>query len=72
MVKKSFEGNLKRLEEIVSLMSEEKMGLDEAIKYYQEGTKLGAECLKKISSAEKEVKQLVEKDNTLELKPFKE
>ncbi|MBU0581263.1 MAG: exodeoxyribonuclease VII small subunit [Candidatus Margulisbacteria bacterium] len=71
-VKKNFESKLDRLEKIVQNLSEEKVDLDEAMKLYQEGMKIGAECLKKIQGAEKDVQQLIEKNGELTVKSFKE
>ena len=70
MVKKSFEKNIERLEELVQKLSQEKVDLDDAMKLYQEGMELGKECLKKINGAEKEVQQLIEKNGELKLELF--
>lgn len=70
MAKQQFEKKLERLEEIVQNLSAEKVDLDKAMKLYQEGVKLGGECLKKIKGAEKEVQQLIEKNGELATEPF--
>ena len=72
MAKQQFEKKLERLEELVKKLSEEKVSLDEAMKLYQEGMKLGAECFKKVRGVEKDVQQLVEKSEGLGLKKFEE
>ncbi len=66
----SFEQNIDRLEEIVQKLSAEKVELDDAMKLYQEGMELGAECLKKINGIEKDVQQLVEKGGEIMATPF--
>ncbi|MFC1517047.1 exodeoxyribonuclease VII small subunit [Candidatus Margulisiibacteriota bacterium] len=70
MAKQLFEKKLERLEEIVQNLSGEKVDLDKAMKLYQEGMKLGAECLKKIKGVEKEVQQLIEKNGELTVENF--
>jgi exodeoxyribonuclease VII small subunit len=69
-VKKTFENKLERLEELAQDLALEKLDLDKAMKLYQEGMDLGAECLKKIEGIEKEVKTLIEKNKGLQTEPF--
>ncbi len=53
--KKSFEGSMKRLEEIVSLLERGESPLEEAISLFEEGTRLAGECSKLLDSAEQKV-----------------
>ena len=52
-----FEKEMKRLDEIVSLVSSESLPLDECLKLYQEGQ----EIVKKLEIALKEAEEKVEK-----------
>lgn len=52
--KKTFEDNLKELEEIATKLETGNLGLDEAIEEFEKGMKLSKECTKKLDEAEKE------------------
>ena len=56
--KKSFEESMARLEEIVSRLEKGEVPLDESIALFEEGTKLAAECGKKLDQAEQAVVRL--------------
>lgn len=56
--KKTFEGSMARLEEIVSQLEKGEVPLDESIALFEEGTKLAAECGKKLDQAEQAVVRL--------------
>jgi len=56
--KKSFEEAMARLEEIVSRLERGDAPLDESIALFEEGTKLAAECGKKLDQAEQAVVRL--------------
>ena len=60
---KTFEDNLKELEEIANNLESGKLNLDEAIKEFEKGMKLSKECTKKHDLAEKKINILVENDN---------
>ena len=63
--KKSFEDSLLRLKEISDLLEDEETGLDESIKYYEEGVKLAKKCYSTLAEAELKIKELkadLEKD----------
>lgn len=60
---KTFEDNLKELEEIANNLESGKLNLDEAIKEFEKGMKLSKECTKKLDLAEKKINILVENDN---------
>lgn len=56
--KKTFEEAMARLEEIVSLLERGESSLEEALALFEEGTKLAAECGKKLDQAEQAVVRL--------------
>ena len=61
----SFENALERREEISSRLESGECSLDEALKLYAEGGKLIGICDAKLTSVEKSVKVLVNKDGEL-------
>ncbi|MBP8619262.1 MAG: exodeoxyribonuclease VII small subunit [Clostridia bacterium] len=61
--KKTFEDNLKELEEVVTKLETGNLGLDEAIEEFEKGMKLSKECTKKLDEAEKRINILVENEN---------
>lgn len=60
---KTFEDNLKELEEIANNLETGNLNLDEAIKEFEKGMKLSKECTKKLDLAEKKINMLVKNDN---------
>ena len=60
---KTFEDNLKELEEIANNLESGNLNLDEAIKEFEKGMKLSKECTKKLDLAEKKINILVENYN---------
>lgn len=60
----SFEGKVKRLEEIVDKIESADIELEDSIKLFEEGIKLSKECQGALDDAEKKVKVLVS-DGTL-------
>lgn len=56
----SFERNLKRLEEIVSLLERNEVTLDESLALFQEGIELSRLCNEKLVDTEKQVVQIME------------
>ena len=57
---KSFEDNLKRLEEITAQLESEEIGLQEAIGLYEEGIDLSKMCYLTLRKAELKVNELHE------------
>ncbi len=55
---KSFEDNIARLEEIVSLLERGDAKLADSLKLFEEGTKLAASCGKMLDEAEQKVVRL--------------
>lgn len=69
--KPKFEEALKRLEEIVSMMEDEKLPLDEALARYEEGIKLARYCTKTLDEAERKIEILSKGDDgSVETRPF--
>lgn len=54
-----FEKELKRLQEIVSLMQSDTISLDESLKLYEEGQKIIALLNKELTSAEEKIENIV-------------
>ena len=68
---KTFEDDLKELEEIAKKLEEGNLNLDEAIDEFEKGMKLSKECTKKLDLAEKRINILVQNDEgVLEEKEF--
>lgn len=59
----SFEEALKELEVTVGALESGKLGLNEAIDYFQKGMELSKYCNDKLLEAEKKIKILVEGEN---------
>lgn len=56
----SFDKDLLRLEEISEALENEDVGLDEAIKLFEEGIKLSKSCLSTLKKAELKITELKE------------
>lgn len=55
----SFEGNMKRLEQIVRAMERGDVSLEESLKLFQEGTELVRCCNQLLDQAQMQVKQIM-------------
>lgn len=66
----SFEKELIRLEEIVAKLEGGALGLDEAIRLYEEGVRRLRACQQRLDQAEARIKMLVEGQSGPELKDF--
>ncbi len=70
--KPSFEASLARLEEIVRLLEAGDLGLDAALRLYEEGVKLSGHCARLLDGAEKRIELVTRaKNGALELEEFK-
>ncbi len=58
----SFEAAMKRLEQIVEMLSEGNLTLDDSLKVFEEGMDLCRLCNKKLDEAEYKVEKLVERE----------
>jgi len=71
MAKPTFEDAMKRLDDIVQELEGGTLGLDEALKTFQEGIKLSKFCAKKLDEAERKVSILLQDDSgTVRSEPF--
>lgn len=69
--KKSFEDNLRRLEEIVDLMENGNIGLEESVKLYKEGVNISVSCAQKLKDVQQQVSILQKTASGLfEKQPF--
>ena len=57
---KTFEDSLNELEKIATNLENGELGLDEAIKEFENGMKLSKECTEKLDDAEKRINILVQ------------
>ena len=62
---KTFEENMKRLEQIVRAMERGDVALEESLKLFQEGTELVRSCGKLLDDAELQVKKIMTDANRL-------
>jgi len=69
-VKKSFEENLARLEEIAGELEHGDLPLDAALKKFDEGIRLAEFCSRKLDEAQQRVDLLLKKDGTLVATPL--
>lgn len=58
--KKTFEENLKELENIVSELEKGELGLEEAISKFEKGITVSKECSNKLNEAEKRINILLD------------
>ena len=58
--KKTFESQTAQLAEIVNTLQSGEASLDEAMKLFEKGVKLAAECNKMLDTAEKKVNLILE------------
>lgn len=72
MAKEKFEDALEKLENIVREMEAGDMPLDSALKSFEEGIRLIRFCSAKLDETQRRVEQLLEKDNSLQIKTFQE
>ena len=54
----SFESLMARLEELVRNLEHDELGLDQAIRCYEEGSLLAQKCLERLDAAELRVQEL--------------
>ena len=58
----SFESDLKRMEEITDLLKDEKTGLEQSIKLYEEATALGKKLSKTLNEIQRKVEIVTSSD----------
>ena len=72
MAKEKFEDALEKLENIVREMEVGEMPLDSALKSFEEGIRLIRFCSAKLDETQRRVEQLLEKENSLQIKNFQD
>ncbi len=66
----NFEQSLAELEQLVEAMEQGDLPLEEALKHFEKGISLAANCQQSLQKAEQKVQKLVEKNGELLEKPF--
>lgn len=66
----NFEKALAQLEDLVDEMEQGDLPLEDALKHFEKGIALAADCQQALSKAEQKVTQLIEKNGELLEKPF--
>lgn len=69
---KTFEDAIKRLEDISKRLESDDIGLDDAVKLYEEGMKLSKFCSSKIANAENKIKILKKTEDGIDEEEFNE
>jgi len=64
---KNFEQCFSRLEEIANLLESEDIGLEDAMKLYEEGIELSKECMNTLRNAELKITELKKKVEEISL-----
>jgi exodeoxyribonuclease VII small subunit len=72
MAKEKFEDALEKLENIVREMEAGEMPMDSALKSFEEGIRLIRFCSAKLEDTQRRVEQLLEKENSLQIKNFQD
>ncbi len=73
MAKLTFESAIRRLEGIVQALESGDLGLDEALKKFQEGIKLSQFCSNKLDETEKKVSILLkDEEGNIQEEPFQD
>ena len=71
MQEQTFEGSLKRLEEIVAELEGNKLALEQSLEVFEEGVKLVRLCAGRLDEAERRIELLLaDKDGRLHVEPF--
>jgi exodeoxyribonuclease VII small subunit len=73
MQEPTFEGSLKRLEEIVAQLEGDKLALEQSLEIFEEGVKLVRFCAGRLDEAERRIEILLaDKEGQLRAEPFPE
>jgi exodeoxyribonuclease VII small subunit len=71
MQEPTFEGSLKRLEEIVAQLEGNQLALEQSLEIFEEGVKLVRFCAGRLDEAERRIEILLaDKDGRLQAEPF--
>ena len=66
----NFEKAMSQLEQLVDDMEQGELPLEEALKHFEKGISLAADCQQALNKAEQKVSLLIEKNGKLLEKPF--
>jgi exodeoxyribonuclease VII small subunit len=66
----SFESKMKKLETIVTKIESGEMGLEDTLKYFEEGMGLARECQELLNQTELRIQKLVDEGGTTRLEPL--
>jgi exodeoxyribonuclease VII small subunit len=73
MQEPTFEGSLKRLEEIVAQLEGNKLDLEQSLEIFEEGVKLVRFCASRLDEAERRIEMLLtDKEGRLQAESFPE
>jgi exodeoxyribonuclease VII small subunit len=64
LLKMTFEEAMERLEEIVEILSSQKINLDSMIELYEEGNALKEHCSKRLEEAKMKIETVLDKKTT--------
>ena len=70
MEKKSFEGSLEEIEDIIEELEEGNLPLKESITKFKEGVELLRFCNKELKEAEMSMQKIVDKDGKIKFEEF--
>jgi len=60
--KKTFEGNISRLEQIIELLEKGEAPLNECLSLFEEGVNISKDCMDMLDNAEQKIKLLTENE----------
>ncbi len=66
MSKTDYEHSMLRVQEIIEQLESSELPLEKAMKLFEEGTKLTAECYKTLDKAEQKIRDISELENSEE------
>lgn len=70
MTEQSVEQGLRQLEELVTKLESDEVGLDEALQLFESGVKLADQLQKKLAESELKIKQVLESSQGFSVEDF--
>ena len=70
-MKKSFEEQIEKLEEIVKELEKGELNLEDSVSKFEEGIKISKECNKELENAEKKITILINQNGEISEEEFK-
>ena len=71
MMKKSFEEQIEKLEQIVKELEKGELNLEDSVSKFEEGIKISKECNKELENAEKKITILINQNGEISEEEFK-